>query len=47
MRGTTDLTSDKIYTVFDMLDVDGSGETEIDEFYLIFSILVATKVTLF
>ena len=32
--------------MFDMLDVDGSGGLEFDEFYLLMCILIAVKVTL-
>ncbi|KAI3385451.1 hypothetical protein SNEBB_008782 [Seison nebaliae] len=39
----TDLTRFQIEKVFDMLDVDGSGTIEFDEFYLLMSILIATR----
>lgn len=44
MKEMTDLPKDKIYTVFDMLDVGRSGETELEEFYLLCGMLVAPKV---
>ena len=31
--------------IFDMLDVDGSGQIDFDEFYLLSCILVALKVS--
>ena len=34
------------YKLFDMLDVDGSGEIEFDEFYLLITLLIAIKVFL-
>ena len=40
----TDLKPKEIYDVFDMLDTDGSGIIDFDEFYLLFCILVAHKV---
>lgn len=40
----TDLKPKQIYDVFDMLDTDGSGKIDFDEFYLLFCILVAHKV---
>ncbi|XP_013394434.1 EF-hand calcium-binding domain-containing protein 9-like [Lingula anatina] len=43
MRQVTDLDKKKIYKVFDMLDVDGSGEIDFDEFYLLSCILIAIK----
>ena len=36
----------QIYKSFDMLDVDGSGEIEFDEFYLLITLLIAIKVFL-
>ena len=45
MRHVSDLDSARIYRVFDMLDVDGSGEIDFDEFYLLMCILIAVKVT--
>ena len=44
LRSVSDLSSKDVYGVFDMLDVDGSGEIELDEFYLLMCILIATKV---
>jgi len=41
----TDLKPREIYDVFDMLDTDGSGKIDFDEFYLLFCILVAHKVS--
>ena len=41
----TDLKPKEIYDVFDMLDTDGSGKIDFDEFYLLFCILVAHKVS--
>ena len=46
MKDATDLSRSQIYRVFDMLDVDGSGEMDFDEFYLLACILVAIKVKL-
>ncbi|KAK2176286.1 hypothetical protein NP493_673g02017 [Ridgeia piscesae] len=43
MRFASDMSRHKIYQVFDMLDVDRSGEMDFDEFYLMTSILVAQK----
>ena len=40
----TNLARTQIYKVFDMLDVDGSGELDFDEFYLLMAILIAVKV---
>lgn len=44
MRHVTNIDKKKIYKVFDMLDVDGSGEMDFDEFYLLMCILIAIKV---
>lgn len=44
MEYATDLTTSEIYRVFDMLDVDGSGNIDFNEFYLLLSILVAAQV---
>jgi Ca2+-binding EF-hand superfamily protein len=44
MKNVTDLSKTQIYRVFDMLDGDGSGKIDFDEFYLINCILVANKV---
>jgi len=45
IRHLTDLEPSEIYDVFDMLDTDGSGKIDFDEFYLLFCILVAHKVS--
>lgn len=45
MRAVTDLSKDKIYSVFDMLDVDHSGMLDFDEFYLLICILIAVRVS--
>lgn len=45
MRAVTDLSKDKIYAVFDMLDVDNSGMLDFDEFYLLICILIAVRVS--
>ena len=45
MRSATDLSKDKIYSVFDMLDVDHSGMLDFDEFYLLICILIAVRVS--
>ena len=44
MHAFTDLSKSNIYNVFDMLDVDGSGTIDFDEFYLLMCILIAIKV---
>ena len=44
MRRLTNLSRKQIYMVFDMLDTDGSGTLDFDEFYLLLCILVAQKV---
>lgn len=44
MKRTTDMTQDMIYKIFDMLDFDGSGQIDFNEFYVIICILVAVKV---
>ncbi|XP_070541074.1 EF-hand calcium-binding domain-containing protein 9-like [Ptychodera flava] len=43
MRQSTDLNKHRIYKVFDMLDVDGSGQIDFDEFYLLICILIAIQ----
>ncbi|XP_014662555.1 PREDICTED: EF-hand calcium-binding domain-containing protein 9-like [Priapulus caudatus] len=43
LNAITNLGKVKIYKVFDMLDVDGSGDIDYDEFYLIICILIAIK----
>jgi len=45
IRHMTDLQPKEIYDVFDMLDTDGSGKIDFDEFYLLFCILVAHKAS--
>lgn len=40
----TDLKRNQIYSVFDMLDIDGSGQIDFDEFYLLTCILISLKV---
>lgn len=44
MHSATDLSQDKIYAVFDMLDVDHSGLLDFDEFYMLLCILIAVRV---
>lgn len=44
MRSVTDLGQRQIYKVFDMLDIDGSGLLDFDEFYLLVCILIAVQV---
>ncbi len=44
MRAVTDLSKQKIYSVFDMLDVDHSGLLDFDEFYFLVCILIAVRV---
>ena len=41
MKTATDLSTNQIYKVFDMLDVDGSGSMDFDEFCLLICILIA------
>ncbi|XP_077992178.1 EF-hand calcium-binding domain-containing protein 9-like [Glandiceps talaboti] len=43
MHQSTDLNKHRIYKVFDMLDVDGSGQIDFDEFYLLICILIAIQ----
>lgn len=43
MKTATDLSTNQIYKVFDMLDVDGSGAMDFDEFYLLICILIAVQ----
>ena len=43
MKSATDLSTNHIYKVFDMLDVDGSGTIDFDEFYLLICILIAVQ----
>ena len=44
MKSVTDLNQRQIYEVFDMLDVDGSGLLDFDEFYLLVCILISVQV---
>lgn len=44
MKSCTDLPHDRILSVFDTFDVDGSGSLEFDEFYLLICMLIAIKV---
>ncbi|XP_068759570.1 EF-hand calcium-binding domain-containing protein 9-like [Montipora capricornis] len=43
MKTATDLNTNQIYKVFDMLDVDGSGAMDFDEFYLLICILISVQ----
>jgi len=43
MRHFTSLTPKQIYHMFDIVDMDGSGTVEFDEFYILFCIMVAKK----
>ncbi|XP_003387680.1 PREDICTED: EF-hand calcium-binding domain-containing protein 9-like [Amphimedon queenslandica] len=43
LKSVTDLSSEKVYRVFDMLDVDCSGVIDFDGFYLLVCILVSIK----
>ncbi|XP_002730510.2 EF-hand calcium-binding domain-containing protein 9-like, partial [Saccoglossus kowalevskii] len=43
MRLQTNLSKNNIYKVFDMLDVDGSGQIDFDEFYLLICILISIQ----
>lgn len=45
LQSVTDLSEKQIYLLFDTFDVDRSGSIEFDEFYLLFCMLVAIKVT--
>lgn len=45
MHSATDLSQEKIYAVFDMLDVDHSGLLDFDEFYMLLCILIAVRVS--
>ncbi len=45
MQVVTDLTTRKVYQVFDVLDVDQSGMIDFDEFYLLTCILLAVRVS--
>lgn len=40
----TDLTQKQADTLFELLDVDHSGELEFEEFYLVFCIMISAKV---
>lgn len=44
LKAITNLGKSQIYKVFDMLDFDGSGDIDFDEFYLTICILIAIKV---
>lgn len=44
MKRATDMKQGMIYKIFDMLDFDGSGQIDFNEFYVIICILVAVKV---
>ena len=44
LHAVCDLNRGHIYNVFDMLDVDGSGRIDFDEFYLLVCILISLKV---
>lgn len=46
MKRATDMTQIMIYKIFDMLDFDGSGQIDFNEFYVIICILVAVKVSI-
>jgi len=46
MKRATDMSKSMIYKIFDMLDFDGSGQIDFNEFYVIICILVAVKVRL-
>ncbi|KAI8894719.1 hypothetical protein BC833DRAFT_660680 [Globomyces pollinis-pini] len=43
LNHATDLSVSQIYKIFDILDLDGSGSVEFDEFYLLMCILTAVK----
>lgn len=43
LKSITDLTTTQIYKVFDMLDVDGSGSIDFNEFYLLICIVIAVQ----
>lgn len=45
MKQTTDMSKTMIYKIFDMLDFDGSGRIDFNEFYVIICIIVAVKVS--
>ena len=44
MQYATDMTQSEIYRTFDMLDIDGSGTIDFNEFYLLLTILIAAQV---
>lgn len=44
MKNVTNLSNYETEIIFNLLDIDHSGEIEFDEFYLIFCILIACKV---
>ncbi|XP_037091669.1 EF-hand calcium-binding domain-containing protein 9-like [Pollicipes pollicipes] len=43
LRSCTDLSHGQLYDLFELFDVDRSGEIDFDEFYLVIAILVAVK----
>lgn len=43
LNSVTDLTESQSYSVFDMLDVDGSGSIDFNEFYLLICIFIAVQ----
>lgn len=43
LKTITDLKTVQIYKVFDMLDVDGSGTIDFNEFYLLICIVIAVQ----
>eukprot|EP00898_Chlorokybus_atmophyticus_P005822 jgi/Chlat1/6240/Chrsp44S05848 len=43
MRASTDLSTARIYSVFEMFDVDASGYLDFDEFYLLCCMLISIK----
>lgn len=43
LRGITNLRMHQTYDLFELFDVDRSGEIDFDEFYLVLAILVAVK----
>jgi hypothetical protein len=47
MKNITNLSTYEIEIIFNLLDIDHSGEIEFDEFYLVFCILIACKVCTF
>ncbi|XP_067952188.1 EF-hand calcium-binding domain-containing protein 9-like [Watersipora subatra] len=43
MKRATDMKQSMVYKIFDMLDFDGSGQIDFNEFYVIICIIVAVK----